>query len=370
MYGVPGNKIENIQALRGVAVVLVLFYHVMLHERKYGRFDLLLPDFFQVGASGVDLFFVISGFVITTVTQRQFGKGGAVKEFVWNRVTRIYPVFWFYWLLFVLAFYLFPQSMVTTSLGGAFAVARSFLLLPQDQFPILSISWTLVHELYFYLVFTFFMLLFERKHLTKLLFAFFFFMIAGNLIIASVNFGNAAWLKLITHPLTLEFIAGCLISELIYKGGARRYGLASIITGAIGLVVLSAVFLKPVYWAVPEGWARVLLFGIPSACIVYGATALEIQSGKQISKALNLIGDASYSTYLSHAMVFSVTGVFFSKITIIKTNAVLIVLMFAAAIAWGMISYFFVEKPILSFFRNAKAILFRQPSAAYSGENR
>lgn len=353
------KKIENIQALRGIAVLLVIFYHAMLHEKKYGIYESLLPDFMQLGAAGVDLFFVISGFVITTVTQGQFRKNGAVKIFIWNRITRIYPLFWFYWILFVLAFYFFSQNMATTSLGDPLAIIRSFMLLPQDQFPILSVSWTLVHELYFYLIFTLF-ILFERKHLAKLLLIFSFILAAGNLINVFSPFANTAWLKLVIHPLTFEFIAGCLISELIYNMGVRGHALKSLIIGGVSLVVLSVVYLKPVSWGVPDGWSRVLLFGIPCIGIVYGAIALEIQEGKKISKILNVIGDASYSIYLSHAMVFSVTGVVFRELITIKTNAILVFLMLLGAIVWGFMSYFLLERPVLSALRKTKAYLIKQ----------
>lgn len=357
------EKIENIQALRGVAVLLVLLYHGMLHEKKYGLNEMLLPDFLQVGASGVDLFFVISGFVITTVTRGHFGKDGAIGMFIWNRMTRIYPLFWFYWLLFVLAFYLFPQNMATASLGSSYAVLKSFLLLPQDHFPILSVSWTLVHELYFYIVFSLF-LLFDRKRLGRFLLVFLLFLAAGNIIHFFAPFAKAAWLKVVIHPLTLEFIAGCLISELIHGSRARGYALASFIGGAAGLVVLSVIFLRQLAWEVPDGWTRVALFGLPCAAIVYGAAALEIQEGRKISRLLNVIGDASYSIYLSHAMVFSVIGVLSGRLFNAGSNAVLVFLMLSGALVWGLLSYYFIERPTLSLLRKTRGYIFKQGAAA------
>lgn len=349
------GKIENIQALRGIAVLLVICYHIMLHERKYGKYEWLLPDFLQVGAAGVDIFFIISGFIITTVARGRFRKDGSVTEFIWNRVTRIYPLYWFYWLLFVTALYLFPQNMATSSLGGALTLTKSFLLLPQAQFPILSVSWTLVHELYFYLVFAFFIFL-DGKYLVRLLLVFLSLVAAGNLVVNLGHFGSA-WLKLITHPLTVEFIGGSLISVLVFKGGLKRYGLWFLIAGGLGFAILSAVFLQPLSWEVPDGWARVLLFGLPCAVIVYGAAAMELHEGKRISKALSAVGDASYSIYLSHAMVFSTIGVLFST-PAIRTNAVMVFLMFTGAIVWGFLSYFFIERPMLSTAKKVKAYIF------------
>src|SRR5262245_65089484 len=90
-----GEKIEAIQALRGVAVLAVVAFHSLVFERKYSGGDLVLPGWFRFGESGVDLFFVISGFVMVTVTRGRFGKFNEVVRFLWSRATRIYPTFWF-----------------------------------------------------------------------------------------------------------------------------------------------------------------------------------------------------------------------------------------------------------------------------------
>ena len=66
------NKIQNIQALRGIAVLLVVVFHLTFIETKYGGPATLLPDFFTYGMSGVDMFFVISGFVMVAVTRGKF----------------------------------------------------------------------------------------------------------------------------------------------------------------------------------------------------------------------------------------------------------------------------------------------------------
>ncbi len=77
------QKLENIQALRGVAVIMVVLFHLMTIEQKYGG-DSILPGIMSVGLGGVDLFFVISGFVMTTILQGKFGKLLALQSFVWT----------------------------------------------------------------------------------------------------------------------------------------------------------------------------------------------------------------------------------------------------------------------------------------------
>jgi peptidoglycan/LPS O-acetylase OafA/YrhL len=93
------NKLRSIQALRGVAVLSVVAFHALSIEQKYSGGDLLFPDFLRLGQSGVDLFFVISGFVMVTVTKGRFGPNGERMRFLWGRLTRIYPTYWFYFFL-------------------------------------------------------------------------------------------------------------------------------------------------------------------------------------------------------------------------------------------------------------------------------
>ncbi len=83
-------KFKNIQALRGIAVLLVVFCHLQVIERKYSHGEIFLPDWLDYAIVSVDLFFVISGFVIATVTRGQFQSLRAAGHFFFQRVTRIY----------------------------------------------------------------------------------------------------------------------------------------------------------------------------------------------------------------------------------------------------------------------------------------
>ncbi len=98
------TKLNNIQALRAFAVLLVVGLHLLAVEVKYGQFDVLLPTFLRIGISGVDLFFVISGFIMVTVTAK--GHIGFFAErlagswrFFYLRLSRIYPLYWLVWAI-------------------------------------------------------------------------------------------------------------------------------------------------------------------------------------------------------------------------------------------------------------------------------
>lgn len=66
------KRIQNIQGLRGVAVLFVVLFHLVPIEQKYGGSKAILPSLFHYGTFGVDLFFVISGFVMVAVTRGRF----------------------------------------------------------------------------------------------------------------------------------------------------------------------------------------------------------------------------------------------------------------------------------------------------------
>ncbi|MGZ8144984.1 MAG: acyltransferase family protein, partial [Methylosarcina sp.] len=158
----PMNRWQSVQTLRGIAVLGIVGFHAMAIEKKYSGGDRLLPDFFRLGQSGVDLFFVISGFVIMSVTRGRFGCPRETLRFLWGRLTRIYPAYWFYFFLTAAIFFIRP-GWVNTSQGRHPEFISSFFLLPADRLPLVMVAWTLIHELWFYLVFSVLLTLNERR---------------------------------------------------------------------------------------------------------------------------------------------------------------------------------------------------------------
>lgn len=89
------GRLEWVQGLRAFAVLLVLFSHLFRIEEKYAT-QTVLPDFVLAGVSGVDLFFVISGFIMVVVTEKSRAGLRRAAQFIYRRLLRIYPVYWFY----------------------------------------------------------------------------------------------------------------------------------------------------------------------------------------------------------------------------------------------------------------------------------
>jgi exopolysaccharide production protein ExoZ len=348
------GKIENIQALRGVAILLVVLAHLTAIEQKYGHGDGILPHFFAFGVSGVDLFFVISGFVVVTVTRHCFKQPFAVGHFFYNRVSRVYPLYWLYSLA-VLGIYLLRPEMVNAAQGHRVNILESFMLLPQDLLPLLNVGWALVHVMYFYLVFTLLLFAPERQFPT-LTVVWALAVVMGNLVYRyAVLTGPTASIKLITHPLTLEFIGGCLVAKLIHSG-TRQHGFKALVLGGVLFITGMSIYYSGSPGPVPKGWLRAALFGFPYAIVVYGAVALEMNSARIFPRFLSFVGDASYSIYLSHVFVLSAIGRTWSMVSRRGPldNIIMILLGVIVAIIVGRVSYRIIEIPMLSLARRVK----------------
>lgn len=147
----PG-KLASIEALRAAAAVLVILFHAtVIFAPAMGRAP--FGGLFDAGNRGVDLFFVLSGFIIATVHRADLGQPRRLASYLFNRVTRIYPAVWIM-TAFALALY-------ASGFGGADkaaklapdAIAASALLLPQTLTPLVNVTWTLTYEVAFYALF-------------------------------------------------------------------------------------------------------------------------------------------------------------------------------------------------------------------------
>jgi peptidoglycan/LPS O-acetylase OafA/YrhL len=212
------NKLRSIQALRGIAVLGVVAFHSLSIEKKYSGGDFLLPESLRLGQSGIDLFFVISGFVMVTVTKGRFAHSGEMMRFLWGRITRIYPTYWFYFFLTVVVFLIKP-NWVNSSQNHQFQFISSFLLLPSDQLPLVMVAWSLTHELWFYLVLAV-LLKFKEHLLFPSLILWGAIIIIFNLLATTDNLSPAARIAL--HPYSLEFIIGALVAIDISKKNVLR----------------------------------------------------------------------------------------------------------------------------------------------------
>lgn len=337
-------RLENIQALRGVAALMVLVAHVKGAESDYGGAGTLLPHFLYMGVVGVDLFFLISGFVMAHVALSGSRGPAPAGRFFFNRAARIYPVYWAATLLLIV---LYAGKAVFFAEDTPFPnPVETFFLLPDDHYPLVPVGWTLVHEMYFYSIFTLF-ILWRGARLPLFLGAWAAILLAA---LGAGFFGANAWTKVLFNPLTFEFLLGAFIAIAVRRGLAR-FGGAAVAAGVLIFAIETAFFADRLYPQVMGQFAlRAAIFAPPFALMLYGAAALEQRRGALAPPWLIRAGDASYSIYLIHVPAFLVVGKLVSLAVSDGRfdNVLLIALFSASAVAAGFALHHFAERPLLA----------------------
>jgi len=358
------QRLNSIQALRGIAAVLVLFFHIAEFQRQMagvGSHDLAyLNGFWNQGWAGVDLFFVISGFIMIYVTRNHGRRFSDIRQFLWARITRIYPLWWACCTLLALYFYVTyglveaPDRVASKQEAWAF-FARSLMLIPQERLPILTLGWTLIHEMFFYLVFAV-ILCAPRKVLPSLLALWGGITLFGYFLVRP-NITTGPIFDLIMSPLSLEFIFGAFAGILVIK---RRLISPKLIF-VMGMVLSAlSLFLFPYIFPEATDLSRVIVFTLPMSALLYGASCLDIEGEFKTPAILVHLGNWSYSIYLTHYLVLiSLRRIYrdfvpetFQIGSAGNWDDILFVLVaIILSIGVASLSYRFIERPSLLFFR-------------------
>lgn len=340
-YHRANDRLDSIQALRGAAALAVVLFHFFIVETIYGP-DHLAPGFFGYGRAGVDLFFVISGFIIVHVTRNLPAGEKTARSFLFRRLQRVYPPYWIITLGMLALWLVTGGSAFNGLIGENRNFLQSLALWPEGRDPVLNVGWTLVHEIYFYLAFT--LILFTPPKWRPPLLA-----IWGGAM-AAFYFSSFHTLspetRLASHPLNLEFLMGAFVAWLRPHAGPNADRVAWVLA-AIFLVAVIAVFgAAPTDPDFDQYWTRALLFGPLAACIVF------LCAQKTSAPAwLKGLGDRSYALYLLHIPLFAIFGTVWRKFAAQGPwdNLAAFLLVIAAVIATADMFYRFVEQPLLRF---------------------
>jgi exopolysaccharide production protein ExoZ len=325
------RRLDSIQSLRAIAASLVILFHIRGIEEIYGDPTKLLLNWYE-GAYGVDIFFVISGFIMVYVTHNKPSSVAYFKEFLTKRIIRVVPVYWFYTFVMVFLLLVVPQAFMDTTFD-LMRIVKSFFFIPQDQLPIHSIGWTLNFEMYFYLVFALFLLLPRKALLPGISVLFVTLSILGRFLES-----DSPVFRQISDPIVIEFLFGMVIGHFYVRDKYLPKGLAWTCTlVGVSLFVLS-FFVK---W----GGHRLMYWGVPGGLLVLGASSLE-RNAYPFSGIVSGLGNSSYSLYLSHP--FTLFG--FGKVLVVfglsgyLYNALLIILAYVASVIVGIVSYRIIER--------------------------
>jgi len=339
----PSRRIVSIQVCRGLAALLVVLAHLHGIETKYCATDHL--RLLEHGALGVDLFFVISGVVIASVTAGKFGRPNNAGIFLYHRVARIFPIFWIYTTVTLIALHFSKDH------GRSFNLLASYLLIPTHRSMLLLQGWTLSYELYFYFIFFLLLLLIPERLAPWLL------TLWGIVIVAlklHIGLSPSPAIQLLTNPAVLEFLAGCVLFYIYRRG--RLHPSIGVLLLALSLLGLTAIIVYTTQthpghpeWIADGPWRRPLLYGTFATLFLLGAMELERTNLIRYLPILSSIGDWSYSIYLSHALVLGLIGRLIAQILPHQTSIFLVALIgLPAVVIFGYLSYIYLERPLLN----------------------
>jgi peptidoglycan/LPS O-acetylase OafA/YrhL len=337
---------QGLQVVRAVACLVVVFAHVTKLEYLFGLNYLPIKPIMLVGPSGVDAFFVLSGFIIGSTTRSDLGRPGRLHGYLFRRFWRIYPVFWVALAIGVGAQVAFrPEPLFVP--GWVESLLGTAALLPDSPFlAAIPVAWTLPSEVAFYLAFGL-LFLAPRRAAVPLLVGW------GAVTLAFAAVGQkpgnrfaALWVS----PFVLEFLAGCFIARWpVQLSGRRAVALGLVAAAWLGVGLGLKLAIDPA-WDIRDHRLRVLTFGPGFALGVLALIGWERGGGQVGLRWLQRVGDASYSIFLTHlACLYAAFWGFFavnwshSK----SGHAAWVVLMFAAGVLPGMLFYRYVERPLL-----------------------
>jgi len=334
------DKILQLQSLRFFAAFMVLIGHALM---EMGQQDIaLIPPVFRhiPWGAGVDLFFVISGFIIFHIRPQGVHGLGVARDFLIRRIIRIAPMYWFFTFLMIAAT-IFFGAHVENQWMSVGVVIKSLLFIPfipEGHIvprPVLGQGWTLNYEMFFYVLFAFTLFLrdFRGLAITAML---------VTLVAIGTIFGPfEGVLNFPSEPILLEFVGGIFLA-------ANRYRLPRLSSPVAG-----AIFVAGLLWFlfIPQGdpyngWLRLLERGVPSLLIVFATLQVRSPSAPFTRGLLPLLGDASYALYLSHTFTVNILIILWKK-TGIDLPILFVAIALVVPIVASVVVLLTLERPLL-----------------------
>lgn len=332
------SDVVGLQVLRFIAALMV----VVVHSTFYVN-ERLLPDYpvWHAGAAGVDIFFVISGFVMYYAYSRRKGGGMGASQFYIKRLIRIVPPYWGVTVLKVMIMIAVPGVAMHATLSDFSYILKSFLFIPAYNAegrvePLVGVGWTLLFEMFFYTIFSIGLALRANP----------LFFCTGILLPLALfsPFKSADWPAFAVYlsPLNIEFLFGMLLVPLLglAKGAQRRIAPAAIGVGVVLLLLHER----------PLGLIDMTMYrALPAALIVGGVAALdELFSSRREARLIKMmvfLGGASYSLYLIHPIVSPAVPHILERLNF-RNASVSIIGSVAAAVLASSLMYIAVERPV------------------------
>ena len=331
------SRLDGVEAARGVAALLVVFYHSALHvEGNVG--GTILWHLTHFGHAGVDFFFVLSGFIITFVHRKDIGSPGRLGHYLQRRFTRVLP---FYWI--VLAYYLADIWLLHPARApGLWELCSNLLLLPQHADQIVGGAWTLVFELMFYTLFAF--MIVSRRLGSALL------VLWAGLICTGFFFhplhGSVALIATASSPYCFEFLLGMGAAHILASHRVPRTRLL-LILGVTGFALAGVCEVRGLLYG--YGQMARFIYGGCSMIIIMALVERERSGLLRVPKPLAVLGRASYSVYLVHLIGVGIAFHFISRVFPLTPAWALPLwlVLCACGVTAGILASIWIEHPVI-----------------------
>jgi exopolysaccharide production protein ExoZ len=352
----PDSRNDAIQGLRGLAALLVVIAHAILALTETSTDATTQRDLaYLLGETGVRVFFVISGFIMTLTMFGQFGAKGAAAGFLHRRLVRVVPLYW-------LATAIYATKLALTDGGVSVAdLALSLGFIPYVNEggwvrPIYGLGWTLNYEMFFYALFALALLFRRSIALTVLLLL---LAALGGTGFTEAGEDCSTWacglVRFYTNPIILFFafgiVLGLLRTAVDRRGVAWGFSPLAAVSLASGFTVLLALS-----GGLGFAWEAVACVAATAAC----AFARGTRRDGLFYRGMLATGDASYSIYLTHSFFIGPAATIWLKIIGPQGLPAFVLLTLCGAIILGSLSFRYVEKPALRLLRPRAPDLPRQ----------
>ncbi|HRC26497.1 MAG TPA: acyltransferase [Alphaproteobacteria bacterium] len=366
------NELISVQWLRGIAVMMVIIYHIEDIARLLRPFEGFHSPWVLVGYSAPDLFFVISGFIMCYVT---FGMPFSPRRWLLSRFIRIWPLYIAFTFVAFCAWLYNPHLTMGSGPHDWTTILKSFLILPQEGLPVVFVGWTVEHEIVFYFL-VFCVAMWGRPQ--ALLWVLGALSALGALRWALrddhpwMNFWDWHFLSLYM----IQFLIGALIFQ--FREPLRRLKTLGPIVAGVALFISGGALVttSPLN---AETLPRVMLFGVAYGLMLLGAVNKEYKLRETVGEAylparrpfLVAVGDASYSVYLAHPFILSICGKILGALDLGAPMALVgVAIMSVLTVGGGMLIHVLIERPMLYYTKGLVSAKRKTPLPSPPGSTR
>ncbi|WP_413743089.1 acyltransferase family protein [Sodalis sp. RH15] len=317
--------------LRAIASMMVVIYHITI---KAGQYNNSAFQWVHIGQYGVDLFFIISGYIMCFTTS---DKNIHFGEFLMLRIKRIIPLYWAMTTV-ALIIYIIVPSLVNSS-GGQTSIIASYTLIPNGQKLLVQNGWTLSYEFLFYIIFGL-SLNFKKTGLLK----FNVFVISLMIFIGSIYKFQNVIILFLTDPILSEFLYGMLAYRML-----SSYKTPIIICIISLLIGIFLIIIQNQYGIFNTVLGRSLSGGVPMLFVFIGLVGMEKYIARvdgKLKSILLILGNSSYSLYLIHPFVLSASALVLKKLHLSSISLIFGVTLLLSSVICGIILFKYIENPI------------------------